>query len=70
MLYYPCLEVEPGGLDDSRNTYTTVEPLDETRRRVVLTRRIAFWTELNLAAAGPPWEAFPWRAVLSELYAR
>lgn len=40
MLYYPCLEVEPGGLDDSRNTCTTVEPLDETRRRAVLTRRV------------------------------
>ena len=40
MLYYPCLEVEPGGLDDSRNTCTTVEPLDETRRWAVLTRRV------------------------------
>ena len=40
MLYYPCLEVEPGDLDDSRNTCTTVEPLDETRRWAVLTRRV------------------------------
>ena len=40
MLYYPCLEVEPGDLDDSRSTCATVEPLDETRRRVVLAPRV------------------------------
>ena len=40
MLYYPCLEAEPGGLTPSRNAYTTVEPLDETRRWAELTRRV------------------------------
>ena len=40
MLYYPCLEAEPGDLTASRNAYTTVEPLDETRRWAELTRRV------------------------------
>ena len=40
MLYYPCLEAEPGGLTPSRSAYTTVEPLDETRRWAELTRRV------------------------------
>ena len=40
MLYYPCLEAEPGGQAESRNAYTTVEPLDETRRWAELTRRV------------------------------
>ena len=40
MLYYPCLEAEPGRLTPPRNAYTTVEPLDETRWRAKLTRRV------------------------------
>ena len=39
-VYYPCLEAEPGDLTASRNAYTTVEPLDETRRWAELTRRV------------------------------
>ena len=66
MLYYPCLEAGPGGLDGSRNAYATVEPLDETRRRAKLTRRIVSWTLLSLAAAGPSGKGLSGRAVLSE----
>ena len=41
------------------NTYTTVEPLDETRRGLSCPGELDLWSQKSLAAAGPSWEAFP-----------
>ena len=65
MLYYPCLEAEPGGLDDSRNAYATVEPLDETRRRAELTRRVRPLDPLEPRRRRPVRKGLSGRAVLS-----
>ena len=64
MLYYPCLEAEPGGLDDSRNAYATVEPLDETRRRAELTRRVRPLDPMEPRRRRPGREGLSGRAVL------
>ena len=66
MLYYPCLEAEPGNLTASRNAYTTVEPLDITRRRAKLTRRVLPLDLLEPRRRSPDWKGLSGRGVLTK----
>ena len=61
-----CLEAEPGNLTASRNAYTTVEPLDITRRWAKLTRRVLPLDLFEPRRRIPGWKGLSGRGVLTK----